>query len=126
MVIEGPAASDLMIAVLRERVRLRQQFAEPFLPRRKGPRADAFAMEVEEIEQEKHESIAFAGVRCVLDQAERGCAVEADVAQFPVEIGFSGRRDATAAATPEYLCVQSRPVRVSSRTAPRSSRACIR
>jgi hypothetical protein len=87
MVIEGPAAPDLMIAVLQERVRMRQQFAEPFLPLRQGPRADAFAIEVEEIEQ----SIAFAGVRCVLDQAERGCAVGADAAQLPVEIGFSGR-----------------------------------
>jgi hypothetical protein len=43
---------------------------------------------VEEIEQEKDESITVAGVRCVLDQAERGRAVGPHTAQLPVEIGL--------------------------------------
>ena len=60
---------------------------------------DGFAIEVEEIEQEKHQSIAVAAVRCVLDQAERGGAVGTNAAQLAVEIGLprrercDGRRD---------------------------------
>jgi hypothetical protein len=81
---------------------------------------------MEEIEQEKDQSAAVTGVRCVLDQAERCGAVGANAAQFAVEIGLSGRERRDAEATTGYLCVQSSPVRVSSRTAPRSRRACIR
>jgi len=43
---------------------------------------------MEEIEQEKDESAAVTGVRCVLDQAERGDAGP-DAAQFAVEIGLA-------------------------------------
>jgi hypothetical protein len=126
MLIEGPAAPDLMIAELEWRARAQQQVAKALLPLREWPRADGFAIEVEEIKQEKDESVAVTGVRCGLDQAEGGCAIGADAAQLPVEISLSAESDATAAAIAGYLCVQSRPVRVSSRTAPRSSRACIR
>ena len=126
MVVEGLPAPDLVIAEVQRRACARQQVAKALLPLPKRPRADGFAIEVEEIEQEKDESIAVAGVRCILDQAERGGAVGANAAQLAVEIGLPAGSDATAAAIAGYLCVQSRPVRVSSRTAPRSSRACIR
>jgi hypothetical protein len=46
---------------------------------------------MEEIEQEKDESIAVTRVRCVLDQAERGGAVGPDAAELSVEIGLSRR-----------------------------------
>ena len=58
MVVDGPAAPDLMIAELKGDARMRQQFAEAFLPLRKRPRADGFAIEVEEVKQEKNKSIA--------------------------------------------------------------------
>ena len=53
---------------------------------------NGFAIEVEEIEQEKHESIAIAAVRCILDQAEGGGAVGANAAQLAVEIGLPRRQ----------------------------------
>src|SRR6266550_2378441 len=59
----------------------------------KRPRAKGFAVEVEEIEQEKNESAAVTCVRCVLDQAERGRAVGPHTAQLPVEIALSGLFD---------------------------------
>src|SRR5205823_10900146 len=67
-----------------------------------------------------------AGIRRGLDHAERGDAVGKHAAQFAVEIGLRGRQRRHGAAIGGYLWVQSSPVRVSSRTAPRSSRACMR
>jgi hypothetical protein len=43
---------------------------EPLLSLLKRPQAHRLAVEVEEIEQEKDERIALAGIRRVLDQAE--------------------------------------------------------
>jgi hypothetical protein len=70
----------------------RQQNAKALLPLLKRPRAKGFAIEVEEIEQEEDERIAVAGVRCVLDEAERGRAVGPDAAELSVEIGLPGRQ----------------------------------
>jgi hypothetical protein len=70
---------------------IRQQPAKTFFPLRNRHRGDRFAIEVEEIEQEKDESIAVPRVRCVLDQAEGGGAVRTDAAQLAVEIGLPGR-----------------------------------
>ena len=53
---------------------------------------NGFAIEVEEIEQEKHQSIAVAAVRCILDQAERGGAIGTNAAQLAVEIGLPRRQ----------------------------------
>jgi hypothetical protein len=57
----------------------------------KRPRADGFAIEVEEVEQEKDKGVAVPCIRCGLDQAERGRAIGADAARLPVEICLSGR-----------------------------------
>ena len=81
---------------------------------------------MEKIEQEKDERAAVTGVRRVLDQAERRGAVGANAAQFALKIGCRAGSFATTAAVAGYLGVQSSPVRVSNRPAPRSSRACIR
>jgi hypothetical protein len=53
---------------------------------------NGFAAEVEQIEQEKHESIAIAAVRRILDQAEGGGAIRANAAQLAVEIGLLRRQ----------------------------------
>lgn len=106
--MEGPPAPDLVIAELKGGACIGQQFAEAFLPLRQRPHADGFAIEVEEIEQEKDEGVAFTGVRCVLDQAERGCAVGADAAQLPVEIGLFGGERCNRRSD---ACVFIRPVK---------------
>jgi hypothetical protein len=61
LVVEGAPAADLVVAVLQGRTRSRQQRAKPFFPPRKWHRGDGFAVEAEEIEQEKDERIALAG-----------------------------------------------------------------
>jgi hypothetical protein len=91
MPIEGPAASDLVIAELQRRPCLWQQRAEPFFPLLQRLGADSFAIEVEQIEQEKDKRLAVPRVRCILNQAEGGRAVRPDAAQLSVEIGLSGR-----------------------------------
>jgi hypothetical protein len=75
MVVEGLAAPDLMIAEMQGRALSGQHNAKALLALLKRPCAKGFAVEMEEVEQEKDESIAVTGVRCVLDQAERGRAV---------------------------------------------------
>jgi hypothetical protein len=70
MVVKGPPAAGLVIAEVQRRARARQQRAKALLPFFKRFRADGFAIEVEEIEQNKDERIAVARIRCVLDQAE--------------------------------------------------------
>jgi hypothetical protein len=91
MVVEGLAVSDLVIAEVQGRACIRQQPAQAFLAFHKRHRSDRFAIEVEEIEQEKDESAAVTGVRCVLNQAEGRGSVGANAAQLPVEIGLPGR-----------------------------------
>jgi hypothetical protein len=125
VVVEGAPAPDLMIAEVQGRSPTRQQNAKTLLPIPKRQRVNGFLIEVEEIEQEKHQSIAVAAVRCILDHAEGGAAIGANAAQLPVKIGLPGRQGFDAVIV-GYLRVQSRPVRVSSRIAPGSSRACIR
>jgi hypothetical protein len=71
-VVKGLPAADLVIAVVQRRNRARKQVTKTLLPIRKRQRVNGFAIEVEEIEQEKHQSIAIAAVRCILDQAEGG------------------------------------------------------
>jgi hypothetical protein len=56
------------------------------------PASSESAIKVEEIEQEKDESAAVTGVRCVLDQAKRGCAAGPHAAQLAIEIGLSRRK----------------------------------
>src|SRR6267378_3306170 len=90
MLVEFPAPPDLVIAELKRDAHLRQQRPEALLPFFERHRADGFAIEVEEIEQEEDQSIAVTGVRCVLDQAERRRAVGADAAEFAIEIGLPG------------------------------------
>src|SRR5262245_5501020 len=91
MIVEGSPAPDLVIAEMQGRAYIRQQPAQPFLAFRNRRRGDRFAIEVEEIEKEKDESAAVPGVRCVLDQAERGGAVGADAAQLAVKIHLPRR-----------------------------------
>lgn len=81
---------------------------------------------MEEIEHEVDKRPGVTSVRSVLDQAERGGAVGPDTAQLPVEMACRVGSNAIAAPIAGYLFVQSSPVRVSNRTKPRSSRACIR
>jgi hypothetical protein len=91
MVIESPPAPDLVIAELKWGARMRQQFAEVLLLLGKRPRADGFAIEVQKVEQEKDQGFGVALVGRGLDQAERSRAVGPHTAQFPIEIGLSGR-----------------------------------
>jgi hypothetical protein len=88
--VESPPTPDLVIAEVQERVSSGQQSAKTLLPLPKRQRANGFAIEVEQIEQEEHQSTAT-GVRCVLDQAERRGAIRQDAAQFAVEIGLPRR-----------------------------------
>jgi hypothetical protein len=92
MVVESPPAPDLVIAEVQRRAYIGQQEAQGFLPLRKLQRGNRFAIEVEEIEQEKDESAAVASIRCVLDQAKRRGAIGPDSAQLAVEIGMSRRK----------------------------------
>ena len=91
-IVEGLAAPDLMITDVQRRALSGQQNAKAILPLLKRPRVKGFAIEVEEIEQEKDERIALACIRRVLDQAEGGGAIGANAAQLPVEIGLSRRQ----------------------------------
>ena len=77
---------------MQRRPGTRQQLVQAFLALCNRHWGDRFAIEVEEIEQEKGESAAVTGVRCVLDQAERGGAVGANAAQLAVEIGLPRRQ----------------------------------
>jgi hypothetical protein len=81
-----------VIAEVQRRARARKHVAKTLLPIPKRQRVNGFAIEVEQIEQKKHESIAVAAVRCVLDQTERGGAIGANAAQLAVEIGLPRRQ----------------------------------
>ena len=70
---------------MQRRTYVRQQGAQAFFPLCNRHRGDRFAIEVQEIEQEKDERFAVAAVRCVLDQAERGGAVGPDAAWRKIE-----------------------------------------
>ena len=80
--------------------------------------AQILPVEVEQIEEIEGERGRISGIRGGLQDAEMRDAVGADAAQLAVEIGLlrTERRDRRAIAG--YLCVQSRPVRVSNRTSP--------
>jgi len=80
MIVESPPAPDLVIAEMQRRTCTRQQGAKTFFPLRNRHRRDRFTIEVEEIEQEKDESVAVTSVRGVVDQAERGGAIGPDAA----------------------------------------------
>jgi hypothetical protein len=90
--VKGSPAPDLMIAELKRGARMRQERAEALFPLFKRHRADGFAIEMEEIEQEEDQSIAVTSVRCVLDQVERGRAVGPDATELAIEIGLPGKR----------------------------------
>ncbi len=62
MLVKRPAATDLVIAVLKRRARLRQQCTKMFLPLLDRLRTDSFVIEVKKVEQEKDKSIAMACV----------------------------------------------------------------
>jgi len=90
MLVEIPAAPGLIIAVLKRRTRLRQERAKTFLPLVERPSAGGFAIEVEQVEQEKDERLGVTGVRRGLDQAERRRPVGTDTAELAIEIGLPG------------------------------------
>src|SRR5215472_6444221 len=90
MAVEGRSLSDLVIAELQQRVSSGQQSAKAFFPLREL-RANGFAIEMKEIEQEERQSVAT-GVRRILDQAEGGPAVGPDPAQLAIEISLTGRK----------------------------------
>ena len=72
---------------MQGRAYIGRQRAQAFLALRNRHRGGRFAIQMEQIEQEKDERLAVAGVRCVPDQAERGGAIGANAAQFAVKIG---------------------------------------
>ena len=116
-----------MIAVVQGRSRLRQQAGEPLLALDQRPCGEILAVEIKKIEQKEHEAGGVAGVGRQLDHAERGDAVGAHAAQFAVEIGLArGRAPRPPGRSADICAVQSSPLRVSSRTSPWSSRACMR
>jgi len=61
------------------------------LPFHERPRAEVFAVEVEEIEQKEDEAGGIVRIGRQLDHAEGGDAVETDAAEFAVEIGQARR-----------------------------------
>jgi predicted transcriptional regulator len=75
---------------LQRRTRLRQQGAKALLPLVERLQANRFAVEVEQVEQEKDERPGVARVGRGLDQAERGRAVGTDAAELAIEIGLPG------------------------------------
>jgi hypothetical protein len=81
-----------VIAEVQWRTHVRKQVAKTLLPIPKRQRVNGFAIEVEEIKQEKHQSIAVAAVRCILDQAEGGGAIGTNGAQLAVKIGLPRRQ----------------------------------
>jgi hypothetical protein len=85
--MKGAATSDLVIGVVQRRAHIRQQGGKPRLAFLQRPRAQIFAVE---IEQEEHEGRGVAAVRRSLDHAERCDAVGAHAAQLAVEIGLGG------------------------------------
>jgi hypothetical protein len=91
MVVESPAAPDLMITELERRTRARQQRAKALALFLERPRADGLAVEMEEVKREKDERIAVPCVRCILDQAERARAIGTDTAQLAIEISLPCR-----------------------------------
>jgi hypothetical protein len=66
-VVKGLPVADLVIAVVQRRACLQKERLKALLPIPKMQRVDGFAIEVEEIKQEKHQSVAVAAVRCILD-----------------------------------------------------------
>ena len=58
MIVESRPAPDLVIAEVQRRACTRQQGAKTFFPLRNRHRANRFAIEVEEIEQEEDERAA--------------------------------------------------------------------
>jgi hypothetical protein len=62
MIVESPPAPDLAIAEVQGRPDARQQHAQAFLSLRQRHRGDGFAIEMEEIEQEKDERAAVSDV----------------------------------------------------------------
>jgi hypothetical protein len=81
-----------VIAVLKRRVRTRQQILEPFFSFAKQRCADHLAIEVEKVEQKEDQGIGVARIRGRLDQAERRLPVRANAAELPVEVGLSRRQ----------------------------------
>ena len=75
MLIEGPAASDLVIAELQRWCCFGQQRPQALLAFADRPLANRFAVEMEKVEQEKDKRVAVPRVRCMLDQAERAATV---------------------------------------------------
>ena len=73
-------------------------------------------------EQEEDERGGIAAIGRRLDHAEGGGAVGTHAAELAVEIGLPGGNRCDGCGDR----VQSSPVRVSNRTAPRSRRACMR
>jgi hypothetical protein len=116
----------VIIAVVQWGRDVRQQGSEPPFSLDQRQYAQVVTVEMQEVEDEIHQPGGVAGVGDGLDNAEGGDAVGVDAAELAVEIRLTRRKDDTEAASARYLCVQSRPVRVSSRTAPRSRRACMR
>ena len=92
MIVEGPPVRDLVIAVVQTGTCIGQQGAKALLPLAERFRGDGFAIEVQDIEEEKDERVGVTGVRCVLDQAKRRDAVRTYAAQLSVEIGLSRRK----------------------------------
>jgi hypothetical protein len=99
---------------------------EPFLSFAKQRCADHLAIEVEKVKQKEDQGIGVARIRAVWirlnDVFPSGRTPENSSSKYAC---LAGRAD-TAAAIGGYLCVQSRPVRVSSCAFQRSKRACMR
>jgi hypothetical protein len=114
----------VIIAVVQWRSGTRQQRGKPCLPLNQRLCADVLAVEVQEIKDKEHQTGRVASVRRGPDHANNAVGINA--ADLSVEICLPDLSEVMAAESAGYLCVQSRPVRVSSLTAPRSSRACIR
>ena len=70
---------------------MRQQRGEARRALDQGPRADVFTVEIQKIEQKKHQPGGVPAIRRGLDHAERCDAVGAHAAQLGVEIGLLGR-----------------------------------
>ena len=117
--MEGPAAADLVIAVLqRRRRRSQQRRAGAPCARSAAARRWSSPSRCSRSNRKNTSARGVAGVRCSLDQAERGGAVGADAAQLAVEIGLP-RRQRRQRRGDRRVFVASSRARCGSAAAPR-------
>jgi hypothetical protein len=126
LLMEGRTLSAVVIAVMQGRRHTRQQRGKPRLALDQRPGADVVAVEMQKVENKKHQPGCVTGIRRGLDHAKGGDAVGEDAAQLAVEIGLARAERRHGRGDRRIFMGPVEAVRVSNRTSPRSRRACMR